>query len=178
MTRFLSSAVLCLAVAFMAAACDDDNGNPGGPSNLPTTVTFRATLTAANEVPPVSNAEANATGVMDITFNLTRDNAGAITAASVDFNGSVAGFPAGSTVTIAHIHPGAAGSTGSILVNTGLVAGEIALVNGAGTIVKSGITLGADVANQIINNPAGFYFNIHSSLNPGGAVRGQLIRTS
>jgi hypothetical protein len=178
MTRLLSTAVLCLAVGFTAAACDDDNGNPGGPSNLPTTITFRATLTAANEVPPITNAEANATGVMDITLNLTRDDGGTITAATATFNGSVANFPAGSAVTIAHIHSGAAGSTGGIIVNTGLVSGEVTLSNGVGSVSKSGITVGADVANQIVNNPAGFYFNIHSSLNPGGAVRGQLIRTS
>ena len=26
----------------------------------------------------------------------------------------------------------------------------------------------------ILNNPAGFYFNVHTTVNPGGAVRGQL----
>jgi hypothetical protein len=30
---------------------------------------------------------------------------------------------------------------------------------------------------QIYNNPAGFYFNVHTPVNPGGAVRGQLTRT-
>jgi hypothetical protein len=177
MKRILSTAVFCLAVGLLAAACDDDNGNPGEPSGLPATITFRATLAASNEVPPVTNAEAGATGVMDITLNLTRDNIGVITAASVNFNGSVANFPAGSAVTIAHIHPGAAGANGGILVNTGLVPGEVTLVNGGASIVKNGITIGADVATQIINNPAGFYFNVHSALNPPGAVRGQLVRT-
>jgi hypothetical protein len=35
-----------------------------------------------------------------------------------------------------------------------------------------------DVAlfQQIINNPAGFYFNAHSTLNPGGVARGQLVK--
>ena len=30
----------------------------------------------------------------------------------------------------------------------------------------------------IINNPAGFYFNAHSTLNPGGVVRGQLVKVN
>jgi len=29
---------------------------------------------------------------------------------------------------------------------------------------------------QIINNPAAFYFNVHSPSNPGGFSRGQLAR--
>jgi hypothetical protein len=34
----------------------------------------------------------------------------------------------------------------------------------------------ATLAQQIIDNPAGYYFNVHTALNPGGAVRGQLVR--
>src|SRR5262249_10815378 len=30
-------------------------------------------------------------------------------------------------------------------------------------------------AQSIISNPAGFYFNVHSSANTGGAARGQLV---
>jgi hypothetical protein len=32
------------------------------------------------------------------------------------------------------------------------------------------------VFNAIINNPSGFYFNVHSTLNPGGVARGQLVK--
>ena len=32
-------------------------------------------------------------------------------------------------------------------------------------------------AQQIVANPAGFYFNVHTPLNPTGAIRGQLTRT-
>jgi len=28
-----------------------------------------------------------------------------------------------------------------------------------------------------VNNPAAFYFNVHSPTNPGGVARGQLVRT-
>lgn len=179
MKRILSTAVLCLTFAFISSACADDGPGtpPSGGNNIPNP-TFRATLSAANEVPPVSNAEAGASGTMDITIVATRDSAGAIIAAAVNFNGSVTGFPAGSAVTIAHIHPGVAGATGGIIVNTGLVPGEVSLSGGSGTIVKNNVGLSVDVANQIIANPAGFYFNVHSQLNPPGAVRGQLVRTN
>jgi hypothetical protein len=180
MKRILSAAVLCLSVGLVVSACDDNSpGAPptGGGSNIPNP-TFRATLSPANEVPPVTNAEASASGTMDITIVATRDSAGNIIAAGVNFNGTVTGFPAGSTVNIAHIHPGVAGSNGSILVNTGLVPGEVSLSGGSGTIVKNGIAITTDVANQIIANPSAFYFNVHTALNPPGALRGQLVRTN
>ena len=178
MKRLISATALCLAFGLVSAACDDDG--PGAPptNNGPTTVTFRATLTAANEVPPVTNVEANASGVMDITLNLTRDAAGTITAATANFTGTLTGFPAGTALTAAHIHTGAAGATGGPIVNLGLSAGEIALATGAGGLSKTGITVSAANAEAIIANPAGFYFNAHPAANPGGAVRGQLIRTS
>jgi hypothetical protein len=34
----------------------------------------------------------------------------------------------------------------------------------------------AALEQTILNNPAGFYFNVHSTLNPGGVARGQLVR--
>jgi hypothetical protein len=179
MKRLISLSALCVALAVGVAACDEDGG-PGAPPSGGGTVTytFAAGLSAANEVPPISNAEAGATGTMTITITATLDAAGAIIGANVGFNGTVTGFPAGSAITIAHLHPGATGTTGGILVNTGLVAGEVTLNGGAGSIVKNNIAIGADVAGQIINNPAGFYFNVHSQLNPPGAVRGQLVRTN
>ena len=36
------------------------------------------------------------------------------------------------------------------------------------------ISMDAATINSIVANPAGFYFNVHSTLNPGGVVRGQL----
>jgi hypothetical protein len=34
----------------------------------------------------------------------------------------------------------------------------------------------AALAQTIINNPAGYYFNIHTAANPGGVARGQLVK--
>jgi hypothetical protein len=177
MKRLMSAAVLCLTLGLAVSACDDKTGAPPTGPEIPNP-TFRATLSPANEVPPVTNAEAGASGTMDITINATRDVTGAITAASVNFNGTLTGFPAGTTITASHIHTGVAGVNGGFVVNLGLTPGEITLATGSGSIVKNNVAVTIDIANQIIANPAAFYFNAHTASNPGGAVRGQLVRTN
>jgi hypothetical protein len=162
------------ALALIAAGCSK-NSSPTNPS--PSKPTFTADLRASNEVPPVTNAESTGTGTATITLDVTRDSTGNITAATATFVVNVSNFPAGTTLNIAHIHEAPAGATGSIVVNTSLTPGETALTNGAGSFTKAGIAVSPDVAQRILNNPAGFYFNIHSTLNPGGVIRGQLGRT-
>lgn len=158
---------LGIAVSILAlglAGCGDDNGNPAGPSN---TTVFTVALSAANEVPVVTNAETTARGTAVITVHSDTN--------TIDFNVSMNSFPNGSTATLAHIHPGAAGVTGSPLVNTGLTAGTgIAMPNGSGTFSFNGIAASADTIAQILANPQNFYFNVHTTLNPPGAIRGQL----
>lgn len=67
------------------------------------------------------------------------------------------------TPTGAHIHSGAAGVAGDVVVGLDVNM----LSNGTVTISEA-------VANQINANPSGFYVNVHTSEFPGGAVRGQL----
>ena len=172
--RMLAAAAAISISALGSAACGDDPA-PGGPTGPPTTFVFTATLNTGNEVPPIGNAtEAGASGAATITMNVTRDAAGAITAATTTFAVTVTGFPAGSAVTIAHIHNAAAGASAGVFINTGLTAGEVTLTNGAGSFTKTAPSTTAAQAEAIIANPAGFYFNVHSALNPGGVVRGQL----
>jgi hypothetical protein len=115
-------------------------------------------------------------GVATIDFNLTRDSAGAIASGTVNFRVDVTGFPATTAITAAHIHPGAAGASGSPLVNATVAPGEVALINGAVTFSRLNIAISAVNAQAIINNPAGFYFNVHTSANSGGVMRGQLVK--
>jgi len=160
----------CVAVA---AGCGSDS--PTTPSQ-PNTVTFTAALLPSNEVPPVSNAEQSGRGTATITFNLTRDSAGAIQSGSVLFRYDLTGFPAGTTINLSHIHTGAAGVAGPVLIGTGQTAATaLGLPAGAGSYE---ITATSDAATlqSIIDNPANFYFNIHSSTNPGGVARGQLVK--
>jgi hypothetical protein len=50
------------------------------------------------------------------------------------------------------------------------------LANGSGSFTAVQSVVDPALAQTIINNPAGYYFNAHSTLNPGGVVRGQLVK--
>jgi hypothetical protein len=166
--------LVALAAALVAAAgCGSDS--PTSPSAGP--IVFTAQLSAQNEVPPIGNAESGALGSVTITMDVQRDASEAITSATASFSASLLGFPGGSTAILAHIHEGPAGVAGGVRVNTGLTAATgIAMPNGTGVISVSGVNVPVNIANGIISNPAGFYFNVHTPLNQGGAVRGQLVR--
>jgi hypothetical protein len=164
--------ILAVAATLLAAGCSNDTPTTPTPPNK---FVFLATLAASNEVPPITNAESGASGQATVTMNTVRDSGGAITSATVDVTATFTGFPAGSMATLAHIHTGAAGVAGGVLVSMVPAAGEVTFPNGSGSYVRGGFPVTpVDIANQIINNPAGFYFNVHTPLNPGGAVRGQL----
>jgi CHRD domain len=166
---------ILMAVLALAAACDDDS--PTQPSNTGPIV-FTAPLSAASEVPPITNAESTARGTATITFDVPRDTNGNPSGGGrVTFGIQLTGFPTTSTAVIAaHIHPGASGVNGSPLVNTGVTqAAPIVLSNGAANISITVDISQADATN-IAAAPQNFYFNVHTPLNTGGAARGQLAR--
>ena len=168
--------VILMAVLALAAACDDDS--PTQPSNTGPIV-FVAQLSAANEVPPVTNAESTARGTTTITFNVPRDSNGAITGGGTAIFGiQLNSFPTSSAAVVAaHIHPGATGVNGSPLVGLPVSAGApIVLTNGAASISITVDNLSQADATAIAANPANYYFNVHTPLNGGGAARGQLVR--
>lgn len=165
--------VFALAACAVTAGCDD-NGTTS-PTNQP--AVFSSILQPANEVPPITNAESNGTGAVQVTLTPTRDAAGAITSATADFYFQMNGFPNNTMVVGAHIHPGVLGVNGPVIVNTGLTAqAPFVAANGTGEFTATGIPVPAALAQAIIDNPAAFYFNIHSPLNAGGFARGQLVR--
>ena len=171
MNRFL---VLLVGLSLFVVGCGSSS-SPSAPSQgTTTTSTFTVPLSAANEIPAITNADAGGTGTAIIALTVTRDSSSTITAATMNFQISVAGFPAGTTVTKAHIHSGGPGANGGIVVDTTLASGEIAITNGSGSIAKNGVNVPADRVSAILTNPAGHYFNVHTALNPDGAVRGQL----
>ena len=137
---------------------------------------FIAQLAPANEVPPVTNAEASGSGTASIELVINRDSGGAIASATANFQVSLTGFPPGTALAMAHIHRGTVGVVGVIEVDTGLTTGQTVLTTGSGTFIRTGIAVTPVVAQQILSNPAGFYFNVHSVLNPEGMARGQLVR--
>jgi CHRD domain-containing protein len=165
--------LLVLGLGVLAAGCG--SSSPTEPSQGTTTsTTFTASLSPANEVPAITNADASGSGTATIVLTVTRDASGTITSATANFQINVSGFAVGTSVTDAHIHNGAAGSNAGVYVNTTLASGDLALTNGNGSVAKNGINVPADRAAAILGNPAGHYFNVHTALNPGGAIRGQL----
>jgi hypothetical protein len=171
MTRL---SVLAVALALFAVGCSSSSTSPS--NGTPTNPTFTAQISPANENPPITNAESVVSGNASITMVTTKDSAGNITAASATFVVNITGLPAGSAVNIAHIHECVSTCNGSIVVNTTLAAGEVTVSNGVASFTKANLTVDPAVAQRILNNPAGFYFNVHSTLNPGGFARGQLVR--
>ena len=72
-----------------------------------------------------------------------------------------------STPTAAHIHSGAAGVAGPVVV---------ALTTPTTGSAKDCTTLDREKIQEIIKNPENFYVNVHNAEFPDGAVRGQLSR--
>jgi hypothetical protein len=173
MKRLILSLAL-LVLGFTMSACNGYN-TPSQPSSAPPSKnTFTAVLLPANEVPAIVGPEAAGSGTATITLNFTKDQYGYVTGATFDFSVTVTGFPNDTSITDAHIHGGAAGVNGGILVNLGLAAGDVTLPTGAGSFSRTGIMVTVDQANAILANPGNFYFNIHTPANSGGVARGQL----
>jgi hypothetical protein len=167
--------IIFAALAVFAAGCSKNN--PTAPAVDDTHVQFKATLLPANETPSaITGPEAAGSGAATIDFTLVRDSTGAITSGTVNFRVDVTGFPATTAITAAHIHTGASGVGGAVLVTADVSAGQVVLTNGAVTFSRLNLALKAVDAQAIINNPAAFYFNVHTSANPGGVMRGQLVK--
>jgi hypothetical protein len=89
---------------------------------------FRAILSPANEVPPITGL--NASGAATVQVHVVRDAAGAITSGSVDFFVNYT-FPAAITLTGLHIHSGPAGVNAPVTISSGL-AGTDPIVSETG----------------------------------------------
>ena len=160
-----------------AAGCSSSSSTPPSTPAGTTTTRVTAAMQPSQETPaPISNSENSSSGTATIDFVITRDATGAITAATANFQVNTAGFPGSTTtLTAAHIHTGAVGVGGGILIDTG-VKSDVSVSGGAATFTRNGITMTAANAQSILDNPAGFYFNVHTPANPGGVMRAQLVK--
>ena len=163
---------LGLLVGVAACGSSSPSTNPS-----PAPLVFSAQLLPANELGNIQGGETSGSGTATMTMIVTRDAAGSLTSANITFNETMTGFPGTTNVTLAHIHVGTSNVNGGIVVNTGVASGDVPLTNGAGGFQKLNVNVtDLNLANQIINNPAGYYFNVHTTANPGGVMRGQLVR--
>lgn len=185
---------IVLGAALVSAACGGAAQPSPSPTPAPATarptvaattaaptpaakLTFTANLKPENEVPPVTNEEKVGTGKATVTFDLKRDGAGKLTGAKATFDISVSSLPTTTAIILAHIHKGAAGVAGNPVVNIKTdAANPLNVTSGATTITKSDVDVEGTLMQEIIDNAAGFYVNVHSKLNPGGVVRGQLVK--
>ncbi|MEM7129255.1 MAG: S8 family serine peptidase [Chloroflexota bacterium] len=126
--------------------------------------TASGSLSGDEEVPAVmTEAGGNFTIYHDVTQNMT------------EFAVTIVPTPTEPiTVTSSHIHLGTAGNNGGVVRNLNLSGVLPAFVTD--TLTLSGVlspSLTAEEIGQMLNGE--FYINVHSSKNPGGEVRGQIL---
>jgi hypothetical protein len=117
-------------------------------------VVLTAAMNGANEVPTAGDPDGTGTA----TFRMVRGGA----QICYQLNVSNITLPA----TAAHIHLGATGVKGNVVV-------PLNAPDASGQAMGCATTTRALVA-AILDNPAGYYANVHTSDFPDGAIRGQL----
>jgi hypothetical protein len=78
--------------------------------------------------------------------------------------------------TASHIHQGAAGVAGPVVVPFFQPGTNAASLPGTLSAVAGCVDVDADLAARIAANPSDWYVNIHTTEFPAGAIRGQLHR--
>jgi hypothetical protein len=133
--------------------------------------TFSATLTGAGEATQTTNGiNTGAFGDATVTVNLA--------ARTITYSVRVFNLPSG--VTVSHIHVGSALTAGPVIVNFAppVTASNDFTYSGTVRDVEfllrpdQGIRTPDDAFQAILGGNS--YVNVHSAVNPGGEIRGQL----
>ena len=123
------------------------------PTAFAETITFKATLKAADEVPPNSSS---ATGTLTATYDTTTKQ--------LDYTATYSGLTG--PATMAHFHgPAEPGKNAPVVVP---VVGSVA------SPIKSSATLTDAQAADLMAGK--WYFNVHTAANKGGEIRGQVTK--
>ena len=140
------------------------------------TVVFRTRMLPDNEVPPVAapGNSANAT----ITVHVTRDEKANVNAATVTFDIDYT-ITSSVTFTGLHIHNGPAGQNAPVVIDTGISGtNSVNAAAGSGKITRvvnyASTDNGLKFVTGLLATPENYYVNIHTTVNPGGLMRGQL----
>jgi len=148
MTRMLA---VFAAIAVVGSCSDNTTGIPAGLE------VFTASLNGANERPTPVTTTATGSAIITALGNQL--------SWKVDITSAI------DSVTIGHIHRGVVDSAGGVIQNlsptpTGIgFTGTVAL--GSAVVVDSVLTL---------MRAGKAYVNIHTKKNPGGEIRGQLVK--
>ena len=147
--------VVTLAAIVAVGSCKDDVGLTSIP---PEPERFIAFLSGDNEPTPVTT---QAQGLATITVN------GNVLSYSVSLSNIDSAF-------LAHIHHAVADSNGPVRVNLYIPPRPSKGLDFSGLLISDTATVGDSVLTWIRGGAA--YVNVHTKLNPGGEIRGQLFR--
>jgi hypothetical protein len=157
--------LLALAACAMSGSKPDSTSSSSMASATPAAApagggSFKATLSATNEVPPPT-VDPRSAPSGSATFT--------VTGSSMTYKVMVTGLS--SPYTAAHIHTGAPGVAGPVLVPLNLSQGGQGEASGEGTIDASAMTMD-DLAAAM--SSGGTYVNVHTQNNKPGECRGQI----
>jgi hypothetical protein len=156
--RIAAGVAAAVVVTVFAISC--------GSSTAASPPTYTANLVGTAEVPPSGST---GTGTATFVDNTT----------SIDYTLSVTGLTG---VTASHIHgPGAVGVNANVIINLFNPLGATGAVNGViatGTITDANNPNFTVAALRAMFIAGTAYANVHTTANPGGAIRGQIIRSN
>ena len=152
--------IMLLALALAPALACGGGGSTGG---LDAEASYTFTLSSSAEVPAPKPTTASGAAQIILYPN------------SIDYQVSATSIIG---ITMAHIHSGAPGVAGPILVTLFLPGAATGTVNGVfatGSITQANLAAGVtleSVKSQILSGNT--YVNVHTVANPSGELRGQI----
>lgn len=117
--------------------------------------TYQATLTGAEEVPGPGDPDGAGRAEVSVADKID------------EFCYEIKNVTAIAPATMAHIHRGARGVAGPVVVT---------LETPTDGHSKGCPSVPEEIADEIEANPSNFYVNIHNAEYPDGAIRGQLMK--
>jgi len=139
---------------------------------------FQLAMSPANEVPPIEGLEASA--LAKVTVHVTRNTAGIVTSGTTLFD-VIYQFPGSVEFRGFHIHSAAQGANGSVVIGSDLSSSNsVTDEDGVGNLFKiidvgPANPGGVEALQSIVITPENQYLNLHTTVNTGGAIRGQLV---
>jgi hypothetical protein len=159
--------LMSLAATLALVACEPQPALPTGPTTVRLAVMAGAdhggrphSTPMAQEVTsqPPYQGDSDGIGEATLTVNLGQRE--------VCWQTSVSNLD---PATTSHIHEAAEGIRGGIVV-------VLSAPDGTGHASGCRSEVDPEVLKRILTNPAGFYVNVHTTVYPAGAIRGQLGR--
>lgn len=145
-------------------AADDDDGTDNGELPQSLVALFEATLDGEQEMPPVASS-GTGTGSVGVTAN-------------DEFVVQVMASELTGPVTAAHIHMGAPGVAGDVVLNlTPHITESDGMVRIDATVSENDFSLQEGMSALEALRSGNLYFNLHTALNPAGEIRGQLLES-